>query len=102
MASQITQFFCILVRRNAPELRQIVILPFSVGLCISFLSGSFSLSFCPGTRQLFGYAEIEDEGRWAAIAQTEVRATADALPAAASSKAVALCLSRCHAAAARF
>ena len=25
MASQITQFFCILVRRNAPELRQIVI-----------------------------------------------------------------------------
>lgn len=24
------------------------------------------------TRQLFGYAEVEDDGRWAAIAQTEV------------------------------
>jgi hypothetical protein len=24
------------------------------------------------TRQLFGYAEVEDDARWAAIAQTEV------------------------------
>jgi hypothetical protein len=38
-----------------------------------------SHSHLSGTRQLFGYAEIEDEERWAAIAQTEVlllRATA--------------------------
>ena len=27
---------------------------------------------CPETRQLFGYAEIEDDKRWSAIADTDV------------------------------
>lgn len=33
---------------------------------------NYSIFLHPETRQLFGYAEIEDEARWAAIAQTEV------------------------------
>jgi len=33
---------------------------------------SYSIHLHPETRQLFAYAEIEDEARWAAIAQTEV------------------------------
>ena len=33
---------------------------------------SYSIFLDPATRQLFGYAEIEDEARWAAIAQTPV------------------------------
>ena len=33
---------------------------------------NYSIFLHPETRQLFGYVEIEDEGRWAAIAQTEV------------------------------
>ena len=33
---------------------------------------NYSIYLDPATRQLFGYAEIEDESRWAAIAQTEV------------------------------
>lgn len=33
---------------------------------------SYSIFLLPETRQLFAYAEIEDEARWAAIAQTEV------------------------------
>ena len=33
---------------------------------------NYSIFLHPDTRQLFGYAEIEDEARWAAIAQTEV------------------------------
>lgn len=32
----------------------------------------YSIFLEPTTRQLFGYVEIEDEARWAAIAQTEV------------------------------
>ncbi len=32
----------------------------------------YSIFLHPETRQLFGYAEIEDEAQWAAIAQTEV------------------------------
>ena len=32
----------------------------------------YSIFLHPETRQLFGYAEIEDEARWAAIAKTEV------------------------------
>jgi L-rhamnose mutarotase len=32
----------------------------------------FMIFLHPETRQLFGYAEIEDEAQWAAIAQTEV------------------------------
>ena len=33
---------------------------------------NYSIFLLPGTRQLFAYAEIEDESRWAAIAQTDV------------------------------
>jgi len=32
----------------------------------------YSIFLHPETRQLFGYAEIEDEARWAEIAKTEV------------------------------
>lgn len=33
---------------------------------------NYSIFLQPGTRQLFGYVEVEDEARWAALAQTEV------------------------------
>ena len=33
---------------------------------------NYSIFLLPQTRQLFAYAEIEDEAQWAAIAQTEV------------------------------
>ena len=33
---------------------------------------SYSIFLDPATRQLFAYAEIEDEARWQSIAQTEV------------------------------
>lgn len=33
---------------------------------------NYSIFLDEATRQLFAYAEIEDEARWAAIAQTEV------------------------------
>jgi L-rhamnose mutarotase len=33
---------------------------------------NYSIFLHPETRQLFGTVEIEDEARWAAIAQTEV------------------------------
>jgi L-rhamnose mutarotase len=33
---------------------------------------NYSIFLCPETRQLFGYVEIEDEARWAAIAQTAI------------------------------
>ena len=33
---------------------------------------SYSIFLHPQTRQLFAYAEIEDEARWNAIAQTDV------------------------------
>ena len=33
---------------------------------------TYSIYLDPKTRDLFGYVEVEDEGRWAAIAQTEV------------------------------
>ena len=33
---------------------------------------NYSIFLHAETRQLFGYVEIEDEARWAAIAQTEV------------------------------
>ena len=33
---------------------------------------NYSIFLHPETRQLFGYAEIEDEARWAAIAQAPV------------------------------
>ena len=33
---------------------------------------SYSIFLLPDTRQLFAYAEIEDESRWEAIADTEI------------------------------
>jgi L-rhamnose mutarotase len=33
---------------------------------------NYSIFLHPGTRQLFGYAEIEDEARWHAIGQTPI------------------------------
>lgn len=33
---------------------------------------TYSIYLDPETRDLFGYVEVEDEGRWAAIVQTEV------------------------------
>ena|ERR1043165_7284464 len=33
---------------------------------------NYSIYLHPQTRQLFGYAEIESEDRWAAIAQTDI------------------------------
>ncbi|MCU0792658.1 MAG: L-rhamnose mutarotase [Opitutaceae bacterium] len=47
---------------------------------------NYSIHLLPETRQLFGYAEIEDEARWQAIAQTEVcrrwwKYMADVMPA---------------------
>ncbi len=33
---------------------------------------NYSIFLHPETRQLFGYAEIESEARWASIAQTDV------------------------------
>ncbi|MCF3651654.1 L-rhamnose mutarotase [Synoicihabitans lomoniglobus] len=33
---------------------------------------NYSIFLLPETRQLFAYAEIEDEARWQAIAQTDV------------------------------
>ena len=33
---------------------------------------NYSIFLHPETRRLFGYAEIDDEARWAAIAKTEV------------------------------
>jgi L-rhamnose mutarotase len=47
---------------------------------------NYSIHLHPETRQLFGYAEIENEERWQSIAQTEVcqrwwRHMADVMPA---------------------
>ena len=47
---------------------------------------NYSIHLLPETHQLFGYAEIEDEARWQAIAQTEVcrrwwKHMADVMPA---------------------
>jgi len=33
---------------------------------------NYSIFLHPETRQLFGYVEIEDEARWAAMAETDV------------------------------
>ena len=33
---------------------------------------NYSIFLYPETRQLFGFAEIEDEARWAAIAETAI------------------------------
>jgi len=54
---------------------------------------NYSIHLLPGTHQLFAYAEIEDEARWQAIAQTEVcrrwwKHMADVMPANADSSPV--------------
>jgi L-rhamnose mutarotase len=56
---------------------------------------NYSIFLHEGTRQLFAYAEIEDEARWAAIAQTEVcqrwwRHMGDVMPANADHSPVAV------------
>ena len=33
---------------------------------------TYSIFLDPETRDLFGYVEVEDEGRWAAVAETDV------------------------------
>lgn len=55
---------------------------------------NYSIFLLPGTRQLFGYAEIESEERWAAIAKTDVcrrwwAHMADVMPANADGSPVA-------------
>lgn len=55
---------------------------------------NYSIFLHPGTRQLFGYAEIESEERWAAIANTEVcrrwwKYMADLMPSHADNSPVA-------------
>ena len=54
---------------------------------------NYSIFLHPETRQLFGYAEIESEERWEAIASTEVcqrwwKHMADVMPANADSSPV--------------
>jgi L-rhamnose mutarotase len=54
---------------------------------------NYSIFLHPVTRQLFGYAEIESEERWAAIASTEVcqrwwKHMADVMPANSDSSPV--------------
>lgn len=58
---------------------------------------NYSIHLHPETRQLFAYAEIEDEARWAAIANTEVcrrwwKHMADVMPANPDSSPVATSL----------
>ncbi|HEY1122008.1 MAG TPA: L-rhamnose mutarotase [Haloferula sp.] len=58
---------------------------------------NYSIFLHPETRQLFGYAEIESEERWAAIASTEVcqrwwKHMADVMPANADSSPVSTAL----------
>ena len=55
---------------------------------------NYSIFLLPQTRQLFAYAEIEDEARWNAIAQTDVcrrwwTHMADVMPANPDSSPVA-------------
>ena len=58
---------------------------------------NYSIFLHPETRQLFGYAEIESEERWAAVAGTEVcqrwwKHMADVMPANADSSPVSIAL----------
>jgi L-rhamnose mutarotase len=58
---------------------------------------NYSIHLHPETRQLFGYAEIEDEARWQAIAATEVcrrwwKHMADVMPAYPDSSPVSTSL----------
>jgi L-rhamnose mutarotase len=56
---------------------------------------NYSIHLHPETRQLFAYAEIEDEARWRAIAETEVcrrwwKHMADVMPANPDSSPVSV------------
>lgn len=56
---------------------------------------SYSIFLHPETRQLFGYAEIESEERWATIASTEIcqrwwQHMSDVMPANADHSPVSL------------
>jgi len=56
---------------------------------------NYSIFLQPGTGQLFGYVEVEDEARWASIAETEVckrwwTAMADVMPSNPDSSPVSL------------
>lgn len=58
---------------------------------------NYSIHLHPETRQLFAYAEIEDEARWEAIASTEVcrrwwKHMADVMPANPDSSPVSTSL----------
>lgn len=58
---------------------------------------NYSIHLLPETRQLFGYAEIESEERWQAIASTEVcrrwwKHMADVMPANPDSSPVSTSL----------
>jgi L-rhamnose mutarotase len=58
---------------------------------------NYSIFLHPETRQLFGYAEIESEERWAAIAATEVcqrwwKHMADVMPSNADASPVSASL----------
>jgi L-rhamnose mutarotase len=58
---------------------------------------NYSIFLHPETRQLFGYAEIESEERWAAIAGTDVcqrwwKHMADVMPANPDSSPVSVAL----------
>jgi L-rhamnose mutarotase len=58
---------------------------------------NYSIFLHPETRQLFGYAEIESEERWAAIAGTKVcqrwwKHMADVMPANADASPVSVAL----------
>src|SRR2546423_44545 len=54
------------VRRHNPILRDLEDVLLAHGVC------TYSIFLDAATRDLFAYVEIEDEGRWQAIAQTEV------------------------------
>ena len=56
---------------------------------------NYSIFLHPQTRQLFAYAEIEDEARWAAIANTDIcqkwwKHMGDVMPSNPDSSPVAL------------
>jgi len=53
-------------RRHRPIWQELAEVLRAHGVC------NYSIFLHPETRQLFGYAEVESEERWAAIAETEV------------------------------
>jgi L-rhamnose mutarotase len=54
---------------------------------------TYSIFVDPGTRDLFGYAEVEDQARWDAVADTDVcrrwwRSMSDLMPSEADGRPV--------------